>query len=104
MGLSLFSKCSTNYTPTAPAPNPNPGRWTLLDWWEYKRGYVLKVRYPDATNYEGVKIMVYRGKFPGEGKLTTLDPHFRPGSDSPIARFRPDSDGVHMAMKLAREL
>jgi len=77
-----------------------------LKVWDYNRAYVLKVRYLDATNFEGVKIMVYRGKFPGRSRLvgSPLDPHFRPGGGSPVARFRPDDEGERLANKLAEGL
>lgn len=96
--------CSTNYYPRsydAPAPNPNPSRWTPLEVKEYRNGYVMRVRYHDCTNFEGIKVIVYRGKYkPREH----LDPHFYDGKDAPIARFRPDDEGWKMACKLAESL
>lgn len=107
MGLSPFSKCSGGYyatIPSAPAPNPNPGRWTLLEVYEYTNAYVLMVRYHDATNFEGVKVMIYKGKFRGLKKKDKLDPHFSEDNNSPIARFRPDVEGVKLAKELAKSL
>jgi hypothetical protein len=108
MGISLLKSCYTapmtcrsGVVVAAPAPNPRPDRWRLLDAWEYPNGYVLRVRYLDATNFEGVKVMVYRGKY---RPRRSLDPHFTPDSDSPIARFRPDVEGINMAKNLAAEL
>src|SRR5688500_16443307 len=83
-------------TPTTKtAPNPNPWRGTIMDMKQCGDQLVAKVRYPDADNYEGVKIMVYRD-------LTMLDlasslrivPHFvdpKDGSSQPVpfARFEP---------------
>jgi len=105
MGLSPFKRCSTNYSSSAfPAPNPDPKRWCLLICEQFDHGYVLKVRYLDCTNFEGIKIMVYRGNFRGERTVKHLDPHFTPGDDSPIARFKPDAEGFKMARDLARGL
>ena len=101
MGMSLFKSCGTGYTVGAPAPNPDPKRWNLLDHWPFKNGYVLRVHYFDATNFEGIKVMVYRGGYSGR---KSLDPHFQPGPASPIARFRPDEEGIEMAKKLAASL
>lgn len=108
MGLSFFSRnCHTNRerdtqgVPVAPAPNPSPSRWTYLDHKQFDHAYVLKVRYHDCTNFEGVKVMVYRGQF---RKVSYLDPHFTNSPESPIARFRPDKPGWWMALELARAL
>lgn len=121
MGLNTLGRsCSTNYatprgsscppvyvqvtTPApviAPAPNPDPSRWTLLRLEQCARGYVLMVRYHDCTNFEGVKVMVYRGQY---SERRSLDPHFYEGDDAPIARFRPDTAGWEMALNLARTL
>ena len=111
MGLSPFKNCSTNYGPPAPAPNPDPSRWLLLDAWIYDdAAYVLRVRYLDATNFEGMKVMVYRGKAPtwvypeASKESVKLDPHFTPRKSSPIARFRPDAEGIAMAKAMAESI
>jgi len=106
MGCPPFSgrRCRTNYQPASvhtPAPNPDPSRWELLEKIEYEHGYVLKVRYLDCTNFEGVKVMVYKGKYT---KRPSLDPHFCDGPDAPIARFRPDTEGWLNARHLAMNL
>jgi hypothetical protein len=99
MGLSPFRTCFTNYN--QPAPNPNPGKWVLLNYRQYPNGYALKVRYLDCTNFEGVKVMVFKGKFRFQ---EYLDPHFQDSDESPVARFRPDDWGWDMAIKLAQSL
>ena len=101
MGISPLKKsCCTGYSNTpAPAPNPRPDRWTLLQKAEYANGYVLRVKYHDCTNFEGVKVMVYRGHYTPR---RSLDPHFYEGSDAPVARFRPDNDGWSSACAFAR--
>lgn len=97
--MGLTKRCFTNSY--AIAPNPSLSNWGLLDIAEFKNGYVLKVRYFDCTNYEGVKIMVYRGRYT---PTCLLDPHFNPGMNSPIARFAPTTEGWNMAIKLAKSL
>jgi hypothetical protein len=107
----MFKK--TCYTaPTQPAPNPDTSRWELLDVFTFDNAFVLRVRYLDCTNFEGVKVMVYRGAFRQVfGTLkdirhpwTRLDPHFAPGPQSPIARFRPDEDGLALALAVAKAM
>jgi hypothetical protein len=64
---------------------------------------VLTVHYPDATNFEGRKILVYRHK--GDGLIAIeqlvaggeLDPHFCSSPNSPIARFAPTTEGARLA-------
>ena len=103
MGLSLARNCGSGFATEAPAPNPDPKRWNLLAVYGYEHGYVLVVRYLDATNFEGVKVMVYRGSFIDRVELRRrpLDPHFTDSPDSPIARFKPNEEGIAMARALA---
>jgi len=97
MGMRLgFGRCSTNYA--APAPNPDPSRWELIWVKQFKAAHVLMVRYLDCTNFEGIKIMVFRGQYVSRERL---DPHFSKDRSSPIARFRPDDEGVGLAEALA---
>lgn len=109
MGCSFFVKnCQTNYStniPT-PAPNPDPTKWDIVEAISYNNAYILLVRYFGCTNYEGLKVMVYRGKFPGVNTLKnkSLDPHFQPGDNSPIARFKPDIEGLKLAKIVAEAL
>jgi hypothetical protein len=93
-----FSRsCFTNYA--APAPNPSPDRWALVDIAEFRNGYVLKVKYAGCTNFEGLKVMVYRGRYTPTARL---DPHFADNDAAPVARFKPDVDGWGMATDLAK--
>ena len=38
--------------------NPDPVRFEILDTWQVKTNVVAKIKYPDCTNYEGIKICV----------------------------------------------
>jgi len=60
---------------------------------------VAKVKYWNATNYEGVKILVYQGALPAR-----LDPHFCDKHKSPIARFEPTERGWMMAAAFASSI
>lgn len=102
MGISCMKRCDcAPNNPAAIAPNPDPARWHLLEDYRCKASYAIKVRYLDATNFEGVKILVYRGSF---SILETRDPHFSESDETLVARFRPTTDGWEMAKKLARQL
>jgi hypothetical protein len=99
--------CYTNFarepdgSPSAPAPNPDPSRWELLDIFHGKKAHAIKVLYRDCTNFEGVKIMVFLGHFKHHG---SLDPHFSEESNSPVARFIPNEWGWNQAILLVHEL
>jgi hypothetical protein len=100
----IFKSCNTHYTfkpAPAPAPNPDPTRWNLIQVIEFKNAHILLVEYLDYTNFEGVKCMVYKGHY---HRRKSLDPHFTDDDNSPIARFKPDEEGVKLATYLAESL
>lgn len=90
MGLNLISTSSGDSYKTNPL-NPNPSNFNITRI--IKRGaYLIAiVNYPDCTNYEGDKILVFeKVSVASLMSLTKLDPHFVAKSVSPIARFAPD--------------
>ena len=101
MGISPFSKsCLTaRDIPDAVAPNPNPGNYRILERWNYKGATLLKVKYNGCTNFEGIKLLLFQGAFTDTGYL---DPHFDKSNASPIARFKPDKEGLLLADQCAR--
>lgn len=86
-----------------PPGNPDPGNYQLLRA-EERHGYLLvMIKYPDCTNYEGHKILLF-----AEMTLLQLvnqkliDPHFFPSGSqvaSPVARFVPTEQGWDMALR-----
>jgi hypothetical protein len=103
-----YQPCDFNSSKSQPAlPNPDPKNFDILDKWEIGRYLILSVRYPDCTNYEGNKILLYENvtleRLLAQG---SLDPHFSEsvGYFSPIARFAPTERCLRMAMVLARLL
>jgi hypothetical protein len=98
MGIPIFKSCSTNSTIES-APNPN--RYQIIEKLEFANAYVLRIKYFGCTNYEGMKIIVYKGAYKN---MTVRDPHFSIGSESPIARFKPDAQGWGLAIDLAKGL
>lgn len=105
--LPPISTCSTcPPTPVRPAGNPDPGRYVLEHVVPVGRHVVAQIRYPDATNYEGVKVLVYRNTTASQvRRASRLDPHFcDDGHLAPFARFEPADAGRRAAVALARQL
>lgn len=90
----------------APAPNPDPGNYRLVQERRLGRYVVVEVQYPDATNYEGRKIMIFKARNFAAVVMRNnglVDPHFSENPDylSPIARFEPTPTGWRNAVALA---
>jgi len=87
-----------------PLPNPNPRSFRLLRVRQIGDFVVVKIRYPDCTNYEGTKILVFEGvttKRVRSWKI--IDPHFCDGNHvSPVARFEPSERGWARARRFCR--
>lgn len=63
---------------------------------------VAEINYPDCTNYEGNKIIVFLGKPPScITHAAHIDPHFSPGSGV-FARFEPTENGWYYACECAK--
>jgi len=97
MGLRLFSSNSTDYTPAAEtAPNPNKFRYTIQWKMTYGAFTAMCVRYPDCSNYRGLKTMVVENYREGQ---VELDPHFLTDKRyRVVARFIPDEQGKQEAL------
>lgn len=85
--------------------NPNPKNFIPLLIEEVDGFTVAIIRYPNCTNYEGLKIMVYDGEIKGyimNAKI--LDPHFCDHKEciSPVARFEPTKRGWEMAINFCK--
>lgn len=90
-------------------PNPDPRKWEVNNFLEDSRGdYLLvDITYPDCTNYEGRKIMLYEGVTMKQLRAQKLiDPHFSENKKyhSPIARFEPTEEGWKMGRALIDSL
>jgi len=97
MGVSIFKVSNgTNIE----KGNPNPKNFNILEVREIDSYLIAKINFPDCTNYEGNKIIVFQNM--SSKHLYTLkdvDPHFTE-NNSIIARFRPDELGMKMAVLL----
>lgn len=101
MGVNGYrSSGRSSYYPE-PSVNPDPARFTILDFEGGVNKCVLKVQYPGCTNYEGVKILVFHAGVKAVLLQKTLDPHFSDKKDKlyPVARFAPTAEGWTDALK-----
>jgi hypothetical protein len=101
MGIKLFS--SSVYdggVVSIPPANPDPANWQILESRKIANMLIIRIKYPDCTNYEGEKLLVYEGVALEELKAQlVIDPHFSANKKfhSPVARFEPTGRGWRMA-------
>jgi hypothetical protein len=105
MGLSFFgSSCSgcSSSEAIVKDKNPKPENFKILEAGFNKNFTIVKVKYPDCDNFEGIKILVYKGRVLKKlMKQELLDPHFCDNEHlSPIARFEPTEEGLQLALNL----
>jgi hypothetical protein len=89
-------------------PNPDPENY-VIEWYCQQSGgfLIVEIVYPDCTNYEGRKILVFKDVTIEELKeQKMIDPHFANNDEfhSPVARFVPTRDGMKMAMAFAETM
>ena len=109
MGLSPFGRSSSVLECTKPDPrNPDPKRYTILSHSTVNQYLILDLQYPNCTNYEGRKILLFdRGvTLKTLRRQGMIDPHFHPSEivAHPIARFEPTPRGHAMAVRLCQTL
>lgn len=89
-------------------PNPDPLNYKIIQWEKINGYLILYIEYPDCTNYEGRKILLFNKgiNLKDLKKQGSIDPHFSNNKDmiSPIARFEPTIKGAMMAEKLLESL
>lgn len=113
MGIRLvgagddYIPCCGGSSPSHPNEinvNPDPRNFTILNE-EYINGYlILLVKYPNCTNFEGHKLLVYGGAVSSKAILHhtsgKLDPHFSTHWGGPIARFRPCLESLQLIQNM----
>lgn len=93
--------CTTKVIPAeSKLPNPDPYNFRVISLVQIKGYPILHINYPDCTNYEGNKIIVFDKTLNTKrfNNIERIDPHFINGKDSPIARFEPTERGMKMAI------
>ncbi len=104
--FASHNKCSACATrATEDSKNPDPDNFKILDYFVDGDFLLIKINYPNATNFEGNKIMLYKGvKLLDLINSRSIDPHFYENQNSPIARFVPTDAGWEMAIKVINSL
>lgn len=104
---SSYDKCKSTYTLPPKLPNPDPLKWIIRESVAVGKHLVLHINYPDCTNYEGDKILVYRNTTIEQLLIQkTIDPHFSYNKKfiSPFARFEPTQYGWECAVELVESI
>jgi hypothetical protein len=112
MGVSPFHPSPSTYDiPASSKPMvviiPDPSGARVLDTRKIGDFLLAIVEYPDADNYEGRKILVYKGVTSRQLRSwAKIDPHFSKmcPQRSPIARFVPTPEGERMAELFCRSM
>jgi len=107
MGVTpnLFSASSFDDQKTLPMPDPN--NYHIVKSAQVGENLIIMIRYPDCTNYEGEKILVFENcDRETLLKQKTIDPHFSENKQyhSPYARFEPTIRGWRSARMFAQQL
>lgn len=81
------------YRSLPPVAQPDPYNFQLVEEVGGENHVLVRVKYPDATNFEGEKIILIHGMKTLKG-VKCLDPHFLEQSGiTVVARFRPTFAG-----------
>jgi len=108
MGVRCFGSSSSFdgqvVAPKDTMPNPDPSNFHINKTIHIGDYIILVINYPDCTNYEGDKILVF-----DDARILTqkiIDPHFSKNTRfaSPIARIKPTDEGLDMAIKMCKGL
>lgn len=84
---------------TSLPPNPDPYNFRIIMEKLVGEYLVAWILYPDATNYEGLKILLLKNTTTLKNEKS-VDPHFFEGGNL-ISRFVPDQEGWEFAIKVA---
>lgn len=97
--------CNFLFSGSRETPNPDPKNYKILKWIPVGDMLIIMVEYPDSTNYEGKKVLVFKDiDYIELTKQKFIDPHFSDKTDGvyPIARFEPTKRGFKWAEKFCR--
>lgn len=101
MGVPVIGRPSWAESYKTVSGNPNPSRFLIDRISQYSNLTIALVRYDGCTNYEGKKIIVWRGLTATQvNDLAVIDPHFTEDNKI-IARFVPTEEGWMMAKRFA---
>lgn len=102
-GGSSSGSSYSNYS--APNPNPDPKNFRFVQFEEVESNLVVMIEYPNCTNYEGKKILLFKEMTLNDlFKKKEIDPHFVETDTSLMARFQPTNEGWAFAIQCAENL
>lgn len=85
--------------------NPDPKNFKVLKVCQINKHLVVKVNYPNCTNFGGDKILVFLNRTDKSIIMAKeLDPHFADDENSPFARFKPTNKGWLAAILMAKSV
>lgn len=84
--------------------DPNPDRFAIQRLEQFGELVVAWIQWPDAKNFDGAKVLIYRAQVEQIREAKRLDPHFQEagGPLAPVARFEPTLAGWNWALSVAR--
>jgi hypothetical protein len=91
----------------ATLPNPDPSNYKIVKLEQHGSYLLMLINYPDCTNYEGNKILLYKDVTLAKLMFQkVLDPHFCGNKKyhSPIARFEPTQFGWDCGVRLMKNI
>lgn len=105
MGLTKHISGGTGLWERRTAPvkgEPVPCRFEIKFATSIGRFSTARIKYPDCTNYEGMKIVVFKDTPLSQlYKMAEIDPHFSESSNI-VARFAPTEQGMKNALRFCR--
>jgi len=106
MGICAPVSRSSFSSPPPALPNPDPRNFKFVSSLQIGQFLVIEIEYPDCTNYEGRKVMVFHSTIQDLLRQGAIDPHFSDNAEkiSPLARFEPTLRGREWAMMFAEQL
>lgn len=105
MGVSCMGSASSNDGYVAKSPiEPNPKVFEIVKSKGLGDYCLVKIKYPNCTNYEGMKICLYNYQLDTIEFSNSLDPHFSKLGIAPFARFEPTDKGWKVGLKLLEKL
>ena len=102
MGSLFGGRISSTNSYKTDSKNPNPYLFRVLLAITLQDFIVAEIQYIGCTNFEGKKILVFKGMTMAEfTEKLQIDPHFNEYSQL-VARFVPTIEGWDMALQFVR--
>lgn len=102
--MGTFKKnCQSGTGSSINNPAPNPKNFQILKYEKINNFLIVEIKYPDATNFEGIKLLVFKDFNISElFLLKEIDPHFSDSLDAPVSRFKPTKSGWALARAMCQ--